>query len=133
MFIRAMRAKEVPKIEAIYAQARAKYDVPLLDGPNIDAALVAVDENDEPRVLLAAERVVELFLVMDHAWETPAIRKIALESLAKEMRRRLEDKGYRVGYAFLGDDIPSSYDRRLWILGATRMVARCLQFMRGRG
>lgn len=134
MQIRAMRPSDIPKLESLYARARAKYDIPLLDTKMIVAAPVLVDDNDEPRMMLAAEQVAEIFLVMDHEWETPNVRMVGLTMLGKEIRRRLEDKGFRAAYAFLGPDIPTGYDRKLCAkLHARRMVRRCLKWIRGEG
>jgi hypothetical protein len=131
MFIRDLQPADIPKMEAIYKLSPAKYDLPLLDSKLIESALVMVDDDDEPHALIAAERVAEIFLVMDHRWETPAFRAVALAELAKATRDRMEASGYRAAYAFLGDDVPKGYDRRLFRLGARKMIVRCVQFVRG--
>jgi hypothetical protein len=130
MNIRAMKASDIPKIEAIYRRSPAKYDIPLLDSTMIEDSLVMVDENDEPRAMLATEKVAEIFLVLDHDWETPAFLAFALQELAKSLREKMERKGYRSFYAFLGDDVPKSFDRRLFQLGARKMLWRCVRFGR---
>lgn len=131
MNIRAMKPEDVPKIEAIYARSPAKYDLPMLDSPNLLSALVMVDEDDKPHALLVAEMVAEMYLVMDHDFETPAYRAIALTELAKAVVPQLELKGIHSAYAFLGPDIPKGYDRRLYRLGARKMIWRCLKWIRG--
>lgn len=133
MIIREMRAEDIPKIEAIYRNSPAKYDIPMLDSPMIETAFVMVDEKDEPRAMLAAEKVTEMFLVLDHKWETPAFRAIAVGELAASVRARVESSGIRAAYAFLGPDIPQGYDRRLFRLGARQMIWRCFRFCRGKG
>jgi hypothetical protein len=130
MYIRAMQISDIPKIEAIYRKSPAKYDIPMLDSAMIEEALVMVDDNDEPHALMAAEKVTEIFLVLDHEWETPAFRAVVVTELAKTTRERLESKGYRASYAFLGPDIPRSYDRRLFQLGARKMIWRSVRFQR---
>lgn len=132
MLLRAMRKDDIPKIEAIYRKSEAKYDLPMLDAKNVEEALVMVDEDDEPHVFLASEKVAELFLVMDHEFESPAFRLLAIDLLSKEMRVRLEAKGYNTVYAFLGPDIPKSYHRRLYKFGARKMIWDCVKWiMRG--
>lgn len=133
MLLREMRPSDIETIEEIYARSPSKYDIPLLDSKYLDTALVAVDDEDRPRMLLAAEQVAELFLVIDHEWEKPAFRLVALAALTKEIRRRLESKGYRSAYAFLGPDVPAGYDRKLFKFGARKMIWRCLKFLRGEG
>ena len=131
MLIRELQASDIPKIEAIYRRSPAKYDIPMLDSQMIESAYVMVDEDDEPHAMLAAERIAEIFLVLDHDWETPAFRAIALNELAQTVRGTMEAKQYRSAYAFLGDDIPKGYDRRLFQLGARKMMVRCVRFQRG--
>ncbi len=131
MFIRAMTQSDIPKIEAIYAKSPIKYDIPMLDSPNLLSALVMVDEADNPRVMLAGERVAEMFLVMDHGWQTPAFRAIALNELHNEVVPRLQTMGIRSAYAFLGPDVPAGYDRRLYKLGARKMIWRAVKWIAG--
>ena len=130
MFIRALQPGDIPKIEAIYKQSPLKYDIPMLDSPMIDDALVMVGDDDEPHALMMTEKVTEIYLVLDKNWETPAFRAVAVSELGKTIRQRWEEKGYRSSYAFLGDDIPRGYDRRLFQLGARKMMVRCVRFQK---
>lgn len=130
MFIREMKPEDVPKIEAIYAKSPMKYDLPMLDSKNLMCPLVMVDDDDEPHVLLAGERVAEMFLVMDHEWQTPAFRAIALAELHSAVVPKLKQEGIRAAYAFLGPDVPRGYERRLWKLGARVMEWKCLKWIR---
>ena len=134
MLIRPMKKDDIPKIEEIYRKSPAKYDLPMLDSKNLLSCLVVVDEDDNPRALLAAEKVVELFLVMDHDFEQPSTRLLIIELLAKEITVRLNAQGIYTAYAFLGPDIPSSYHRRLFKLGARKMIWDCVKWItRGSG
>jgi hypothetical protein len=130
MFIRALQPGDIPKIEAIYKQSPLKYDIPMIDSPMIDDALVMVGDDDEPHALMMTEKVTEIYLVLDKNWETPAFRAVAVSELGKTIRRRWEEKGYRSSYAFLGNDIPRGYDRRLFQLGARKMMVRAVRFQR---
>ena len=130
MFIRALQPGDIPKIEAIYKQSPLKYDIPMLDSPMIDDALVMVGDDDEPHALMMTEKVTEIYLVLDKNWETPAFRAVAVSELGKTIRQRWEEKGYRSSYAFLGNDIPRGYDRRLFQLGARKMMVRAVRFQR---
>ena len=130
MFIRALQSGDIPKIEAIYKQSALKYDIPMLDSTMIDDALVMVGDDDEPHALMMTEKVTEIYLVLDKNWETPAFRAVAVSELGKTIRQRWEEKGYRSSYAFLGDDIPRGYDRRLFQLGARKMMVRAVRFQR---
>lgn len=130
MFIRALQPGDIPKIEAIYKQSSLKYDIPMLDSTMIDDALVMVGDDDEPHALMMTEKVTEIYLVLNKDWETPAFRAVAVSELGKTIRQRWEEKGYRSSYAFLGNDIPRGYDRRLFQLGARKMMVRAVRFQR---
>ena len=78
MFIRALQPGDIPKIEAIYKQSPLKYDIPMLDSPMIDDALVMVGDDDEPHALMMTEKVTEIYLVLAKNWETPAFRAVAV-------------------------------------------------------
>jgi hypothetical protein len=70
-------------------------------------------------------------MVMDHEWETPAMRWAAIEQCYREMRIRLEQKGYHVAYSFFPDGVPNGYARRLAkLLGMERVLDRCMRIAR---
>jgi hypothetical protein len=129
MKIRAMRSDDVPKIRTICENSDLKYDPFPLE--SLESAFVMADENDEPRAMMGAERVAEIILVLDNNWQSPAFRLHVIEQMAIAIRKSLEDNNYRAAYAFFGDDVPKGYDRKLYRMGARKMVARCVKFLRG--
>ena len=115
-------------IEAIKEHSKKLYDK--LDGPKIaDESIVGVDDQGVARIVIAAEKVAELYMVLDHEWETPAMRWAMIEQAHREMLSRLRGKGYRVGYSFFADGVPNGYIRRLIPLGWTRMIERCVRYV----
>ena len=115
-------------IEAIKEHSKKLYDK--LDGPKIaDESIVGVDDQGVARSVIAAEKVAELYMVLDHEWETPAMRWAMIEQAHREMLSRLRGKGYRVGYSFFADGVPNGYIRRLIPLGWTRMIERCVRYV----
>ena len=81
---------------------------------------------------MKAQKVAEIYLAIDHSWQTPAMRWAMIEAGYREVRERLERKGYNVAYSFFADGVPNGYVRRLVALGATRMIERCIRFAAGR-
>jgi hypothetical protein len=131
MLIRELDAADWPDVLRIHADAPAKYGIPEFDSPLLVGADAAVDEDGKPRVVALAKRVAEVFLVVDHSWESPAIRLVALAKLHEALRPKLEALGYEEGYGFLGPDIPAGYDRRLGRLGWRFLPdVRCVKMLK---
>lgn len=125
-----IRDAEPGDLQSIRERSAKTYDKlqPPMDS---EEALVVVDSLGKARVLISAERVTELYMVMDHEWETPAMRWAAVEMIHREMLTRLKAKGYKVGYSFFADGVPNGYIRRLVLLGWDRVVDRCVRFVAG--
>ena len=113
-------------VEAIRARSEKGYDK-LPDPQDFDEAIVGLDSDGEPRIIMKAQRVAEIYMLMDHAWETPAMRWAIIEQAHQQMQKRLVAKGYRVAYAFFADGVPNGYVRRLIPLGWQRKIERCLR------
>jgi hypothetical protein len=131
MIIRRLEKRDILKLEEIYLRSPMKYVLPMLDSPELLESLVMVDENDEPHVMVSALKVAEMFLIMDHEWETPAFRAVAFSELFAEMRPRLEAMGVSNAYAFMGPSVPKGFDRLLHKLGARIMEWRCVKWIKG--
>jgi hypothetical protein len=88
-----------------------------LSGPDIVMTHVLVDDEDYPRAALRAKKCVEMTLVMDPDWETPAVRLAALTALAREIFKTVYSLGYRTAFCWLEDTMGKAYPRRLKHLG----------------
>jgi hypothetical protein len=122
-FIEATEAQ----IERLQAKSPKRYDA--LPAPkSADAAIAGVDDAGEVRIVMKAEKVAEVYMVIDHAWETPAMRWAMIERAYLEIRKRLKEKGYTMAYCFFADGVPNGYIRRLVDLGAERVIERCIRF-----
>lgn len=118
-------------LESIRARSKEPYDK--LDGPTVaEESMTAVDDEGTPRLVMKAERVAEIYMAVDHGWNTPAMRWAMIEQAYQDMREKLEVKGYVVAYCFFPDGVPNGYIRRLVALGAQRMMDRCIRFVAGR-
>jgi hypothetical protein len=126
-----MIPEDIPKLQEIHGKSPMKYDVLELDGANLLTALVVCDDEDSPHVMLAAERVAEMVLIMDHEWESPAFRNVALGELHRKIAPIVLGEGISSAYAFLGPDVPRGYDKRLYALGARQMIWRCVKWIAG--
>ncbi len=127
MIFRELRKGDV---EMIRSRSSKLYDK-LPDPADWDEAFVGVDSAGEPRIVLKAQRVAEIYMILDHEFETPAMRWIMIEQAHREMQCRLTGKGYKVAYSFFADGVPNSYIRRLIPLGWNRMIDRCVRFVAG--
>ena len=121
-----MRFRELQPgdVDAIRSRSLKPYDK-LPEPVTADEALVGVDDAGFPRIVMKAEKVAELYMILDHQWQTPAMRWAAIEMAHEEMRRRLEAKGYNTAYSFFADGVPNAYIRRLVKLGWSRVIDRC--------
>lgn len=128
MYIRDTQNGE---LEQILKNSPKEYDK--LDPPeNAEESFTVLDDEGVPRLVMKAQKVAEVYLALDHTWETPAMRWAMIEAAYKEIRERLERKGYNVAYSFFADGVPNGYIRRLVALGASRMIERCVRFAAGR-
>lgn len=127
MVFRELRAGDV---EAVRARSSKPYDK-LPDPQDFDEAIVGIDSDGEPRIIMKAQRVAEIYMLMDHEFETPAMRWAMISQAHREMQQRLTAKGYKVAYSFFADGVPNGYIRRLIPLGWTRVIDRCLRFAGG--
>lgn len=127
MVIRHIGPKDDADIKALHQEQPAKYDLP--DKMIVGRAIV--DDDDAPRICLMARKTAELYVVMDHSFETPAWRLEALKQLIQTVKADLIGLGYTDAYAFIGPDIPQSYVRRLMNMGCRKMIYTCLRVMKG--
>jgi len=130
MVIRELRQSDIPKLEAIYARSPMKYELPALNSRELLDSLVMADEKDEPHILVSSLKVVEMFLIMDHEWETPAFRAAAFCKMFEQMKPRLIAMGISNAYAFMGPLVPKGFDRLLYSLGARVMEWRCVKWIK---
>jgi len=115
MMIRRIERRDHEKIRAIYAKAPSKFGNEKIDfkGRNFVTALVVVDEDDNPRMMLSFHRTAEARLVMDHDYDVPAFRLVALGELIEAAKPRMTALGYDDVIATIGPDVPRGYLKRL--------------------
>ncbi len=112
MTIRELKESDVSTLRALYERSGYGYTFPDLEGPLMEQVLVAVDENDQALAAIAAERIVQAYLLMDSTLH-PAARMRVIRQFHEELATRLRSKGYTCLEAFLPPEIAESFGRRL--------------------
>lgn len=110
MTTRALRASDIPALTAM-AEASG-FPVVKLDAPTVEAVCVVTNDNDEPIMAAAAERIVQLFLIAPKGGD-PAAKLHAIRLLHDGLQRQLEQRGYTEANVFLPPKIARSFGRRL--------------------
>ena len=88
------------------------YQVPDFSNGMFEAVQVLVDEQDQPIMAAAAERIVQLYLLCGD-FSHPAAKLAGIRMLHEAMRPELRDKGYRTADAFIPPEVEKSFGRRL--------------------
>ena len=109
MNVRALRSDDLPTIQAIGEANGFAYVDP--KSPEIEAALVVVDDNGRFLMACAAQRIVQLFLWSEDF--EPAAKLHAIRLLHREMGVELRQRGYTEANAFLPQSIAKRFGRRL--------------------
>lgn len=110
VFCREVKSEDLPRMEQLLSRHGFKYDLPPL---KVFVATVALEDEGEVRVAVAARPTVELFLLMDKDWETPGMREVALETVHEEMNKKLAELGYFDAHAWIPPKIAKAFGRRL--------------------
>ena len=67
------------ELEQIRANSPNEYDK--LDPPDdAEEAITMLDDEGIPRLVMKAQRVAEVYLAIDHRWQTPAMRWAMIEA-----------------------------------------------------
>lgn len=119
------------EIEALKERSKMPYDK--LEFPkDLEEAFVLEDEEGTARMVLMAEKVAEIFMLIDHEWSSPAMRWEAVRAGNQELRRRLTEKGFKVGYAIFPDSVPEGWLKRLVRGCGAILQGKCVRFIDGR-
>jgi len=119
MIIRLIEPRDHAKLQAIYDRAPSKFGNPDLglEGKNFITGYVAVDDNDEPWMLLGFHRTAEARVVLDHDYDVPAFRLVALGELIRAAKPHMIQLGYEYCIGTIGPDVPRGYLKRLKAFG----------------
>lgn len=128
-----MRFRELRKgeLEGLREKSKMAYDK--LEFPEVlEESIVLEDDEGIPRMILMAEKVAEVFMVIDHEWQTPAMRWEMIRVGNQELRRRLGGKGFRTAYAIFPESVPEGWVKRLVRSCGAVLQSKCVRFTDGR-
>ena len=91
MNVRQCNSADQPRLKELFDSQGFTYQLPSLKE---FVAAQAVDENGVVMAILARP-TVELYMLSDPSWKTPAMRFEALRKLHESMRLELRGKGFR--------------------------------------
>lgn len=113
MRIRWAEKSDAPAIEQMFRQQGYEYSLPDIDSKNMVVRLVAVDDDNVPRVAAFGRRTIEAFILLDKNFATPQERYstlLRLQNSAFEIGSRL---GYEDVQALIAAPIEKRFGRRL--------------------
>lgn len=127
MNIRPYRASDAEHVKALYSAEKHGDQENDFGGTEIVTAMVITDDQDIPRIILGAKRTVEMMLVVDSSWSSPATRWASLKMLFAETMKRLFSLGYRSNYCWVLEKNVKAYGRRLRSLGWMKTLGTCFE------
>jgi hypothetical protein len=120
--IREYRASDEPVLRALHETQGHPYPFPDLSHPQFIGILVATDENDVAVQAIAARKTVEVYMLGDPNWRTPAWRFQTFVLLHRQIHKLIFSLGFTDALAFLPPKVVISFGRRLerdlgWVPG----------------
>jgi hypothetical protein len=110
MKTRPLRSEDIPTLREFYTASGFAYDFP--DLSRMEAVVVVADEDDRPIMAVAAEKLVQLYLLASKDGH-PATKLHAIRLLHSAMSAELIRLGYNGAEAFIPPSIASVFGRRL--------------------
>lgn len=112
MMTRGLRDSDIPILRAAHEASGFGYEFPDLRGRNMEAVMVVADENDQPLIAIAAERILQAYLLIPGEMH-PAAKMRGIKLLHEMFAPVLREKGYTSLDSFLPPGIAKSFGRRL--------------------
>jgi hypothetical protein len=119
MIIRQIKPSDHDALKALQAKSASKYDSEGFDfeSKNFIHGFVAVDDEDNPRMLLCFRRTAEAHVVIDHEFDTPGFRLVCLRELIEAAKPVMVNLGYDDVFGTVAPDVPHGYLKRLKAFG----------------
>jgi hypothetical protein len=111
VIVRNLEFADEPRLREIHAASGLEYEFPNL-GNSLYIVKKVVEDDGTVVVAAAARLTVEVSVLCDAEWLTPAFRLKAFELLHEEMRRELKDKGLEDCHAWIPPQM-KNFARRL--------------------
>lgn len=112
MNVRPLQPSDIPTLRQMYELSGLDYTFPDLRGPLMESVLVVVDDNDVPIAGVAAERIIQLYLLVDESL-SPAAKLAIIRKLHQNMQEMLCSRGYCEANCFIPPKLEKSFGRRL--------------------
>lgn len=109
--IREYRASDEPILRALHEAQGHEYPFP--DLSQFVGILVATDENDLPVQALAARKTIEVYMLGDPNWRTPAWRLSVFQELHGAMHRFMLSLGFTDAHVWIPPKVAKAFGRRL--------------------
>ena len=110
MRVRSLRLSDIPILQEMASASGFPY--PEIPSRMLEAVLVVVDDDDQPIMACACERIVQTYLWSGKLYRLHA-QAFAIRLLTEEMRKILRRKGYNWAEAFVPPTIAGRFGRLL--------------------
>lgn len=110
MIARGLKESDLPALKRMADKSGFPY--PELDPAHLEAIVVIADDDDQPMMACAAERLVQLYLWCGD-FERPHAKVYALRLLHEVMAGKLRQKGYASAEAFIPPTLAKRFGKRL--------------------
>lgn len=111
--IRGYRSSDEPVLRALHEAQGHSYPFPDLNHPQFVGIVVATDENDIPVQAIAARKTVEVYMLGDPNWRTPAWRFSIFIQLHTAIHKLMWSLGFTDAHAFLPPKVCKAFGKRL--------------------
>lgn len=109
--IRDYKPSDEMVLRALHAAQGHSYPFP--DINSFVGVLVATDENDVPVMAVAARKTVEIYMLGDPNWRTPAWRMRMFSDLHNAMHAAIKALGFTDSHCWLPPSVEKAFGRRL--------------------
>lgn len=110
MKVRDCEPSDLPRLQELFNQHGFEYDLP--DLSRMLSAKVVESDGAIVQAILA-RTTVEVYMLGDQQWSTPALRFAALQKIHEAMRQELVIKGIEDVHCWLPPQVAKSFGRRL--------------------
>lgn len=111
--IRPYEPSDESALRALHEAQGHPYPFPDLSHPQFVAIMVATDENDNPVQAIAARKTIEVYMLGDQNWRTPAWRYSIFAQLHFAVHQAIFSQGFTDAHAWLPPKVCKAFGRRL--------------------
>jgi hypothetical protein len=129
--IREYQPSDEPVLRALHEAQGHPYPFPDLSHEQFVGIMVATDENDVPVQAIAARKTVEVYMLGDPNWRTPAWRYRVFAQLHIAIHKTVKAQGFTDAHAWLPPRVCKAFGKRLkrdfgWVSSAWQSFVKYL-------